>query len=79
MVAAVTPRIVTLFDYYPWSFGSAFLLRYLSVWATPWWLADRVSAPVSGAFSTAFSSAFDGGIDSPTAPAFSTAFSAAFS
>jgi hypothetical protein len=77
---AITPRALVGFDYYPWSFVTNFLARYLSVWGFPWWLAaPGESAPVGGAFSLAYSSAFDGGAGSPTGPAFSTAFSNAFS
>jgi hypothetical protein len=47
---AITPRALVGFDYYPWSFVTNFLARYLSVWGFPWWAADAMTGYGSGIY-----------------------------
>src|SRR5690606_35780027 len=47
----VSPSAIEDFEHHAgYSVAVGAKARYLSAWGAPWWLAERVSAPVSGSF-----------------------------
>ena len=75
----ITPAAVEGFDYYA-AFSSVrgVVVRWLSVWAFPWWTAAEAPPTGGAGFSNGFGSGFEGGVGSPTGSGFATGFSEGF-